>query len=190
VKSGDEARKAEIMVRIEEIPLEIRWRLASKILTYLPFAYDRTFRELVGDAYNPLVRGIYKVIAEDSRAIAEAFDMPMNNATDIAETLGVVSAILYGPGFETERLEARGEKAVLRITACPMIRLAGEMDLDVENAFNGCAAYFSSLVEDLNPEYVLRYSGGACLGDAYCEMTIEKKEETPDVIAFDRTPLF
>lgn len=178
------------MVRIEEIPVELRWRLASRILTYLPFAYDRTFRELVGDTYNPRVRDIFKGMAGDSRAIAEAFDMPMNNATDIAETLGVVSAILYGPGFETECHEARGGKAVLRITACPLIRLAKEMDVDPENAFNGCAAYFSSLVEDLNPDYTLRYSGGACLGDAYCEMTIEKKDAATGRDAFDRVAFF
>lgn len=164
------------MTDIDQIPAEMRWRLATRVLTSLPLAYNWALRDSVGEAYPHLERAIFKEIARDSRDIAFTYQLPKRTAMEIASTFRLISSIIFGPKFLKTSYASTGESAVMGIRECPICDMAEEMGIETERAHSACRAYCSTIVEALNPEYILINSQSRCLGDGICEMIIQKKE--------------
>jgi predicted ArsR family transcriptional regulator len=163
------------MVEIEQIPIELRWRLAARTLAVLPLAYNQALREKMGEEYDKIEQQVLGKVAKDSRALAAAFQIPIHGPRSLAEIIGVTNAILFGPGFAIESEESP-EGVVLRMTSCPMIGIANEIGLEPGRAYPACTAFHASLIESLNPEFRLIQKKAICKGDAYCEMVIEQKD--------------
>jgi hypothetical protein len=163
------------MVDISRIPIEIRWRIATRMITFLPLAYNREFSDFLGENYATLEYPIFEEAAKDIRAIASAFQLPKHNAYGLARTMDVISSIFFGPGFQGETLEVSNEKALIRLTSCPLMNMADEIGVTAERIHQACTTCSKETVECLNPEYTINSSRSMCLGGAFCEMTIERK---------------
>jgi predicted ArsR family transcriptional regulator len=161
----------------ERIPVEMRWRLSARTLTYLPFAYEKVLRGDVGEEYNEKVGEIFRELAPQMTSIARAYRLPTGNAADLARAVEVLFTAVFGPGFEGEPLEASDTRAVWRLTRCPFVSMAREIGSNSGHAYVACNAFKNALVEDLNKEYRSSMLWTLCLGDTVCEMTIERKEE-------------
>ena len=161
----------------DPIPVEMRWRLTARTLTYVPFAYERALGDAVGEGYNTKVGEIFRNLGREMSSVASAFRLPTGNAADLAMAVEVLVTVLFGPGFEGEPLEATDERAVLRVTRCPFVAMARELGVNPGHAYVVCNAFKTALVEGLNEDYRTSVLWARCFGNAICEMTLERKEE-------------
>jgi hypothetical protein len=106
------------MVRIEDIPAEVRWEIAAKAASAIPLAYDMVFREVLGDKYDEIERPIYIEAGKEMKGLAAALGLPTDNARDLDEAQNVLTTILYGPEFEFEKVEETEDRAVGKATGC------------------------------------------------------------------------
>lgn len=165
------------MVSIEDIPPEQRWEIAVKSLIALPFAYDMVFRQALGEKYDEIELPIWTEAGKETKDLAEALKLPSGNAKEIGETRRIITSILFGPEFKWETGEESENRAVWRLMVCPLMNRAVEMGLEPRiSNLSVCQAYVKSSIENLNPEYTLRYNKNMCSGDPYCEFVIERRK--------------
>jgi len=164
------------MVDIGDIPAEVRWEIAAKSATSMPFAYSIFFRKVVGDRFEEIVKQIWVEGGKEAKGLAQKLKLPTGNAKDVDDTWGILSLVLYGPEIKWETVEGGENRAVDMITGCPFLNRAKEMGLELKDLFGGCQAYSRSMVENLNPKYTQRFASGMCLGAPYCESIVELKE--------------
>jgi hypothetical protein len=169
------------MVDIERVPVEMRWRLATRMLTFLPFAYHHVFQERVGEEYRSYENRIFSDLARESKAIAVAYQMPVTNAVDLSQTLGSVAAVMFGPFRGWILREHSEDNAVILIRGCPNMDLAREFGFAVRDACNACQSYTATLLESLNADFRLTFSAAAAPEGEVCEMRISRRDaEIPD----------
>lgn len=164
------------MVSIEDIPAEVRWEIAAKAASATPVAYDMIFREVLGDKYDEIERPIYIEAGKEMKSLAMALGLPTDNARDLGDAQGVLTAILYGPEFEFGNVEGTEDRAVGKVTGCAVLNRTKEMGLDPGIVcLEACQTLCKSTIENLNPKYTQRFTRNMCAGDPYCEMVIELK---------------
>ena len=164
------------MVSIEDIPAEVRWEIAAKAASATPVAYDMVFREVLGDKYDEIERLIYIEAGKEMKSLAMALGLPTDNARDLGDAQGVLTTILYGPECKVERVEGTEDKAVSKVTGCPVLNRTKEMGLDPKVVcLAACRTFCKSAIENLNSKYTMRFTRNMCAGDPYCEMVIELK---------------
>jgi hypothetical protein len=164
------------MVRVEDIPAEVRWEIAAKAASATALAYDTVFREVLGDRYDEIERPIYIEAGKEMKSLAAALGLPTDNARDLDDTEAVLLMILYGPGFEFENVEETEDRVVSKITGCAVLNQAKEMGLDPKVVcLAACQTIGKSTIENLNPKYTMRFDKTMCAGDPYCETVIELK---------------
>lgn len=165
------------MVSIEDIPLEKRWEIAARSASAMPLMYDMVFRKAIGRKYDEIERQIWVDGGRELKTLAESLGLPSENAREVGEAFGVVGTILYGPEFRFEVVEEAKDRAVSRVTGCPVLNRAKEMGLDPEIvALRACEALGKSAIESLNPMYTRRLETSMCAGSDYCESVIERRE--------------
>ncbi len=163
------------MVRIEDIPAELRWEIAAKSATALPVVYDMIFRKALGMKYDAIELPIWVEGGKEVKKIAQAMDLPTKNASDISDTYGIISTILFGPELKWRAIEKGIDRTVGKVTGCPLLNRALEMGMNPAVLLSACQAYSRSAVENLNPMYTIKSKKRMCTGDPYCENIIEMR---------------
>lgn len=161
------------MAIIEDIPPEIRWQIATKSANTMPFVYDMFFRKVLGDRVEDIELQIWVEGGKEVKNIANELGLPAGNAIEVNDALGIVSTILLGPELKSEIVNVAEDKVVERITGCPMLNRAKEMEQDAHLHPAHCQAYCRSAVDKLNPNYAQRFDKRMCDGDPYCENVVE-----------------
>jgi hypothetical protein len=163
------------MYGLEDIPMELRWEIATKSASGMPVIYDMLFREAFGDKVDELEMLFWTEGGKNVKDIAASLDLPAENAQEVDNALGTVSIILLGPEFKNEIVKATDERVIERLTACPMLNRIREIGRDpsMVKASEHCQAFCTNAVESLNPRYSLIYTKKMCTGDSCCEYTIE-----------------
>lgn len=165
------------MADIEDIPAEIRWEIAAKSATAMPWAYVMAFQNVISKKrLFEIERTIWTQGGIEAKKLADQLNLPAGNAKEVNNTWGIVSGVLYGPEFKEDIIEASEDKVVTRITGCPFLNRAREMRIDSKDSFESCQAYARSIVENLNGKYTQRFTTGMCRGDPYCENIIELRK--------------
>ncbi|NVO67284.1 hypothetical protein [Methanofollis tationis] len=164
------------MTKIEQIPAELRWNIATRAATAMPFAYHRAVMERYGEGFEESIVAIWREAGKGQGALARGFAMPLKNAADVAEAYSTISTLLLGPELQGEVKVAKDRDcADIVVTSCPMCSRASEMGMDPRACCADCRAYGESAVESLNPSYGIAHRSGICVGDAECRMRIEPK---------------
>ncbi|TAJ45668.1 hypothetical protein [Methanofollis fontis] len=162
------------MVGIEEIPAELRWTLATRLATAMPFAFDKAMRERIGEDFGGMVADIWLEAGKKQIGLAKGFNMPLKNAADVANAYSTISTLLLGPELQGEVRVARNRDcAEIAVTSCPMCTRAQEMGVDPRSNCGPCRAYAAGAVGALNPAYAVSHRSGMCVGDERCEIRIE-----------------
>ena len=165
------------MDRFERIPVDARWKIASRQASAVPVAYHRAFMESYGDQYyNEIERRVWAAQGREANVIATAFRMPTGNASEVAEALTVASRMLFGPEMSGEISEVSPDRAILVMDECPLVNRAKEMEADPLAACNACHAFCHAAVESLNENFGIHYTQGMCAGNPLCEMIIQRRE--------------
>lgn len=161
------------MTNIEDIPAELRWEIAAKSATALPVIYDMIFRKALGAKYDAVELPIWIEGGKEVKKIATALGLPAENASDISDTYGIISTILFGPELKWKTIEKRIDRTAGKVTGCPLLNRALETGIDPAMLLSACQEYNRSAVENLNPKYTIRSKKRMCTGDPYCENVIE-----------------
>jgi hypothetical protein len=166
------------MVDIRDIPGEVRWQIATRLVSSFPALYDGAFRETVGERYDELEYNVWIEAGREAKGVAGAFGFPTATAKEIAESVRVISTIFFGPEVQEEVIEISPERAVILTKGCPFMVHGMEMGCPAAHLFPKCMAFSMSAVESLNPAFTTRFVKALCMGDyRNCELTILKKGE-------------
>jgi hypothetical protein len=158
------------------IPVEIRWEVAAKIASMLPVAYGIIFRDVVGADYDRLEQQVFVALAHEAKIVARTFSLPVGTARDLVATLAILNTVFFGPEIKSEQVSFENDRAVLLVRKCPMMLREQECHAQPGDVFNRCLAFTIAAIEELNPEYTLRFVRCMCQGDRNCEMKIITKK--------------
>jgi hypothetical protein len=168
--------EVRLMVNLEDIPTEMRWSIAAKSATAMPFAFSMAFQEIVGkEKFDEIVQQMWIEGGKEAKTLADMLGLPTGNAIEVDDSWGLISSILYGPEIKWDVIEENEDMRKTRITGCPFLNRAKEMGIDPKDGFGACQAYNRSIVENLNPKYTQRFESGMCLGAPYCKSIVELK---------------
>ena len=163
----------ESMIRVRDIPLATRWMIATSVLTRLVVALGH--EPVRGAEVTSFRDRMVSEMAREIRDLADRYGMPREDASDLVQTLGTISVILFGPEFETRYIEGFPDESVIRLTECAMFSEElpdGVSPLQVNSV---CQAYVQHAIEALNPRFTISISKARCRGDSFCEMVIERR---------------
>lgn len=158
------------------IPDEVRWQVAAKIVSLLPATYSMVFRDVVGADYDMLEQQVWVALAQEAKGVARTFSLPVGNARDLSSTLDILVTLFFGPEIKSEKVSFENDRAVLLVRKCPLMLREQELHAPSGDVFNRCLAFSIAAIEELNPEYTLRFVRGMCQGDRNCEMKIITKK--------------
>ena len=158
------------------IPEEMRLQVATKIVTLLPEMYRMVFQDVVGAGYDKLEQQVFVALAHEARIVAWTFALPVGSAQELASTLDILNTVFFGPEIKSELVSFESDRAVLLVRKCPMMLREQELHSRHGEVFNRCLAFTIAAIEELNPEYTLRFVRGMCQGDRNCEMKIITKK--------------
>jgi hypothetical protein len=162
------------------IPYEMRWLVAAEIASLLPVVYGMAFRDMLGADYDRLEQQVWVALAHEATIVARTFSLPVENARDLSSTLEIIQTVFFGPEIKTEQVSFEGDRAVLLIRKCPLMLREQELAAHPGDVFNRCLAFSIAAIEQLNPEYTLRFVRGMCQGDRNCEMKIITKKSVEE----------
>jgi len=165
------------MVRIEDIPAEVRWKIATEAANSQSVVYDMLVRQIIGDKIDEIWKIIMFEGGKGSKALADSLGLPVGNAKEIDEALSIISIMLLGPGFKNEILEADEGRVIVRLTGCPMLNAHRSVGYGPTSGTPAhCQEFCQSSVESLNPRYAIQYRNRMCTGNPYCEYAIDLKK--------------
>jgi hypothetical protein len=164
------------MVKIEDIPAEVRWMCAAKSSTAIPIAYRISFEKIIGKKkFDEINRMIWIEGGKEAKVLAEALGLLTGNAKEVDDAWGIIGNVLFGPEITWDVIEEDENKRITRITGCSIFNRAKEMGSNPRDCFEDCQAYNRSVVENLNPKYTQRFESGMCLGASFCKSVVELK---------------
>ncbi|GAB7015390.1 hypothetical protein [Methanogenium cariaci] len=163
--------------KLNQIPAEQRWDIATRCADIMPFAYDQAFRKVAPEQLRELdqaEREIWREMGRKQGAIAKNLGYSTNSALEVAEAFSEISAIMLGPHLRGRAVSEGGNSATVITDECPMPANAKRFGIETKHACELCNAYVTAATESLNPNYRLRSDRHICMGDSSCRMTIEK----------------
>ncbi len=165
----------KFMKSVEDIPAEVRWKIAAQSSISLAMGYNMAFRQVLDDkVVDKIEESIWAEGGKQVKDIADSIGLPAGNAPEADKTWEIISNILI-PGIEGEVVDSGPEMVVTKITSCPMLNNQREMGLKDEGRCIACRAFNKNAVESLNPNYTQSFTSRMCLGDDYCESVVETK---------------
>ena len=164
------------MADLKSVPDDTKWRLAAKMAALLPALYERAYRSIVGKKYDDIEQEIWMEISLVAVDIIRDLSLPTRTAGEIADSLRMVMAILFGPDYKSETLEISKGGAVILVKRCPLpARSHGTGEGDA-SSFHRCMALTLTTIPLLNKEYSARFVRTMCTGDRQCELKIEEEK--------------
>lgn len=169
------------MVNIDQIPAEVRWRLATQAVNDLPFVYSMVYRNVVGEMYSRELdeasRQIWMAAGKEQAAVARAFAFPVKNALQVARAFSTVCVLYMGPEMNNGEIrEGDGDTAILTLERCPMFARTQKFGMDPKKIITDCRAYCTAGVQALNPDYEMTFEKSLCAGDARCQLRVQRKK--------------
>ena len=162
---------------VENIPLSQKWETSIKVARAVPLIYDIFFKKEFYTTDGGNEQLMYFEAGKAFKDLALALDLPLGNAREIHETFSTILSILTGLEFTIEDIKVTEGKSVSRVTVCPILNKANEMNLDPEkNVQITCQSCTKSIIEHLNHKCTHYFNKTMCEGDPYCESVIEYRE--------------
>jgi hypothetical protein len=163
--------------KIDKIPLEARWELATKGLTGAYIAISKAFKDAVGQQKFEEFNGpLWFEAGKGAKEFAETFGLPADSAEDIEAVSHLLAQVSMGPEFVFEVVEATKERCVGRTTQCPWHKRWQEQGADFDSCSAGHQRWGDGATESLNPNFTFKLTKNMVRGDAHCEWVVERKK--------------
>jgi len=168
------------MQDLRSIPDDVKWKISAKGAARLPAIYEVVFSPVVGKRYDELEQEIWVEFSKFGFDIARSLHLPITNAENLAQSMSIVRAILFGPDYKDEVMEIGDDGAVAIVKHCPFVDEAAGIGASPDRAFKRCLAFTLSTQKIMNPEYKSRFVRAMCMGDRQCEIKIDKEEDSKE----------
>ena len=162
---------------LRSIPDDVKWKISARGAARLPAMYEVVFAPIAGDRYDELEQEIWVEFSKFGFDIARSLQLPITSAEDLAQSMSIVRAILFGPDYKDEVMEVGDDGSVVIVRQCPFVAEAAGRGASPDRAFKRCLAFTLSTQKSLNPEYKSRFVRAMCMGDRQCEIKVDKEEE-------------
>jgi hypothetical protein len=163
----------------EKTKAEIRWKIATDFVNYIPHVFDEEFRKISAGRCDAKIKEaelkIYKEAAKMERKYALALNFPLDTALDIANAHEFISNAIFGSDMKGEVTEEKNDSARITTKSCPMLNLSINKGTDIRIPSELCSVFTKAAVESLNPAYKLIFQKSLCNRDQVCEVLIIKK---------------
>ncbi|MEN6293467.1 MAG: hypothetical protein ABFD07_15825, partial [Methanobacterium sp.] len=164
------------IIKLDDIPAELRWNIVTKSFKNLFLGYGAAFRQILDEK---TVKNVEEMVwierGKEVKRIADILKLPSENAIDVNNALKIVGMITMGKS-EHETQDEASELVIDHCTSCPNFNVHAEMYIPVISMPDLCQAYCTSAVESLNPRYTQMFTKRMCAGDDYCESIIGLKK--------------
>jgi hypothetical protein len=168
------------MQDLRSIPDDVKWKISAKGAARLPAIYEVVLSPVVGKRYDELEQEIWVEFSKFGFDIARSLHLPITNAENLAQSMSIVRAILFGPDYKDEVMEIGDDGAVAIVKHCPFVDEAAGTGASPDRAFKRCLAFTLSTQKIMNPEYKSRFVRAMCMGDRQCEIKIDKEESSKE----------
>ena len=162
---------------LRSIPDDVKWKISAKGAARLPAMYEIVFSPVAGDRYDELEQEIWVEFSKFGFDIARSLQLPITSAEDLAQSMSIVRAILFGPDYKDEVMEVDENGSVVIVKHCPFVAEAAGMGASPDRAFKRCLAFTLSTQKSLNPKYKSRFVKAMCMGDRQCEIKVDRDAE-------------
>ena len=164
----------------ESVPDATKWRIATRYIMHLAAMYERVFRPALGDRFDALEQEVWMQMVRFFAENARSLRLPSGSAMELAESLRMVSSIVFGPDSKEEIIRIGDDGAVIVIRRCPVIVHDNGISASGDGMFHRCMAFTLSFQNAMNPRYSARFVRAMCMGDRQCEIRIEPEKEPPE----------
>lgn len=164
------------MQNLRSIPDDVKWKISAKGVARLTAIYEIVFSPVAGERYDELEQEIWVELSKFGFDIARSLNLPINSAEDLARSMSIVRAILFGPDYKDELMELGNDNMVAIVKQCPFVEEAARVGASPDRAFKRCLAFTLSTQKIMNPKYKSRFVRAMCMGDRQCEIKIDKEE--------------
>jgi hypothetical protein len=162
------------MTELKDIPDDVKWRIAARCASTLPAMYDLAFRSTMGKEFDGLEQEIWLNLARIMvPGIVRDLSLPIRNAHELAQSIQIVMALLFGPDYSGETLDVSEDGAVMLVKRCPFVNYGCSMGAKRDHLFSKCMALTLTAIPVLNRKYSARYVRTLCTGDRQCEIKVE-----------------
>jgi pantoate kinase len=156
--------------KIEKIPEERRWEIATKSLTGAYIAISNALTQAIGqekfDAFNgPL----WYEAGKEAKEFADSIGLKHESAEDVEAVTHLLAQTSMGPEFVFEVVEATKDRCVGRTTQCPWHKRWKEQGLDIDTCSAGHQSWGDGAAESLNPDFTFKPLGSLATSLATCE---------------------
>jgi hypothetical protein len=166
------------MADLKSVPDKVKWRLAAHLAALLPALYDSAFRGVVGEKYDEIEQEIWMELSHVASEIVHELSLPTSNAGELADSLRIVMAVLFGPEYTSETLEISKGGAVVLVKRCPLPASSLDGSGGDTSTFHKCMVLTLTTVPILNKGFSARFVRTMCTGDRQCEIKIEEVKTT------------
>jgi hypothetical protein len=170
-------KERTVVPDLRSVPDETKWQIATQYAAHMTAIYESVFRPVVQDRYDELEQEVWMHMAQFSLEIAQSLKLPVGTARDLAESLRLLSTLVFGPDYKGELIEVGRDGAVIIIRRCPA--LAGDCcsPASGDGTFHRCMAFTLASQKKMHPGYSSRFVRAMCMGDRQCEIKIEPEKE-------------
>lgn len=164
-------------LKVNQIPVETRWAIATKGLTGALTAHLHAIYNVAGkEKYPEIMRQIWTQIGQASAELVKSLGMTGDNAKSAAEAGAAICICAMGPEYKIEEIEVSTDKTVMKITECPWWNRMKEFGIS-HDLLSACdIAFWELFVKSLNPNLTMKHGKQMHLGDPYCEWIFETKK--------------
>ena len=163
--------------KIEQIPEQTRWEMATKGLTGAFTAISNAFAKAVGQQkFEEFNGALWREAGKEAKPFADSLGLATKSAADIEEATHLLAQAMMGPEFVFEVVEATNDRCVGRTTQCPWHKRWKEQGLGVDICTVGHQKWGDAAVESLNPNFTFKLNKNMVRGDAHCEWVVERKK--------------
>jgi hypothetical protein len=164
-------------LKVDQIPSETRWALATKGLTGALAAHLHLIYELAGkEKYPEIVRQIWTQIGQGSAEVVKSLDMSGDDAKSAAEAGAAISICVLGPEYAIEEMVVSPDKTIMKITQCPLWNRMKEFGISPDLLSACDLVFWDHFMKNLNPNVTMKHGKQMHRGDAYCEWIFETKK--------------
>ncbi|MEO8050901.1 MAG: L-2-amino-thiazoline-4-carboxylic acid hydrolase [Acidobacteriota bacterium] len=163
--------------KIDMIPENARWEIATKGLTGAYTAISNALKEAVGQEKSEEFNGaLWYGAGKEAKEFAASLGLPTEGASDIEEVAHLMAKASMGPEFVFEIVEATKDRCVGTTTQCPWHKRWKEQGLKMDACGVGHQRWGDGAVESLNPNFTFKLTKNMLRGDSHCEWVVERKK--------------
>lgn len=164
-------------IEVKNVPMENKWTMTAMGLTGALSIHLNALYEIVGkQQYSQIVRQLWARMGEGTAEQVESFELPIENAQDVARAGATMCLCSMGPELKIEEVESSDQRTVMKITECPWNNRMKEAGIS-HDLLTACdTPFWNHFVTKLNPNVRMKHGKEMHRGDPFCEWIFELKK--------------